>query len=230
MQRVILAFTVCLALAACGLGETAVSAAAGGASEAEQAKEALKVKTRMEQQLDAAVAAYNAAQARVLVAQHALEAAEHDAGFYKVQIADNTLVAPKAGRIQYRLANIGEVLAAGGKVFTMLDFSYVYMDIYLPTAEAGKVKVGADARIVLDAYPDHPIPAKVSFIASQAQFTPKTVETQTERDKLMFRIRVRIDQERLLAHSNAIRSGLPGVTYVRWDPKVEWPKNLESAP
>jgi len=56
------------------------------------------------------------------------------------------------------------------------------------------------------------------------------VETQTERDKLMFRIRVRIDQERLLAHSNAIRSGLPGVTYVRWDPKVEWPKNLESAP
>jgi HlyD family secretion protein len=175
-----------------------------------------EIADQRKQQLDAAVAAYNAAQARVLVAQHALEAAEHDAGFYKVQIADNTLVAPKAGRIQYRLANIGEVLAAGGKVFTMLDFSYVYMDIYLPTAEAGKVKVGADARIVLDAYPDHPIPAKVSFIASQAQFTPKTVETQTERDKLMFRIRVRI--------------GLPGVTYVRWDPKVEWPKNLESAP
>ena len=189
-----------------------------------------EIADQRKQQVDAAVAAYNAAQARVLVAQHALEAAEHDAGFYKVQIADNTLVAPKAGRIQYRLANIGEVLAAGGKVFTMLDFSYVYMDIYLPTAEAGKVKVGADARIVLDAYPDHPIPAKVSFIASQAQFTPKTVETQTERDKLMFRIRVRIDQERLLAHSNAIRSGLPGVTYVRWDPKVEWPKNLESAP
>ena len=181
------------------------------------------------QQLDAAVAAYNAAQARVFVAQHALEAAQHDAGFYKIQIADNTLVAPKAGRIQYRLANIGEVLAAGGKVFTMLDFTYVYMDIYLPTAEAGKVKVGADAHIVLDAYPNHPIPAKVSFVASQAQFTPKTVETQTERDKLMFRIRVRIDQERLLAHSDAIRSGLPGVTYVRWDPKVAWPKSLESA-
>ena len=189
-----------------------------------------EIADQRKQQLDAAVAAYNAAQARVFVAQHALEAAQHDAGFYKVQIADNTLVAPKAGRIQYRLANIGEVLAAGGKVFTMLDFTYVYMDIYLPTAEAGKVKVGADAHIVLDAYPDHPIPAKVSFVASQAQFTPKTVETQTERDKLMFRIRVRIDQDRLLAHSDAIRSGLPGVTYVRWDPKVAWPKNLESAP
>ena len=182
------------------------------------------------QTLDGAVAAYNAAQARVDVARHALEAAQHDAGFYKVQIADNTLVAPKTGRIQYRLANIGEVLAAGGKVFTMLDFSYVYMDIYLPTEEAGKVKVGADARIVFDAYPDHPIPAKVSFVASQAQFTPKTVETKTERDKLMFRIRVRIDQERLTQHADAIRSGLPGVAYVRWNPSVAWPSNLEGTP
>jgi HlyD family secretion protein len=189
-----------------------------------------EIADQRQQQLDAAIAAYNAAKARVSVAQHALEAAQHDTGFYKVQIADNTLVAPKAGRIQYRLANIGEVLPAGGKVFTMLDLSYVYMDAYLPTAEAGKVKVSADARIVLDAYPDHPIPAKVSFIASQAQFTPRTVETKSERDKLMFRIRVRIDQERLVKHADAVRSGLPGVTYIRWDPAVAWPKNLEAAP
>ncbi len=183
-----------------------------------------------QQQLDSATAAVKAAQARIWVAEHALEAAQHDAGSYKVQIADNSLVAPKAGRIQYRLANIGEVLPAGGKVFTLLDFTYVYMDIYLPTAEAGKVKVGADARILLDAYPDHPIPAKVAFVASQAQFTPKTVETQSEREKLMFRIRVRIDQDRLLAHADAIRSGLPGVTYVQWNPAVTWPKNLQAAP
>jgi HlyD family secretion protein len=189
-----------------------------------------EIADQRQQALDGAVAAYNAAKARVEVAQHALEAAQHDAGFYKVKIADNTLVAPKAGRIQYRLANIGEVLPAGGKVFTMLDLIYVYMDVYLPTGEAGKVKVGADARIVLDAYPDHPIPAKVSFVASQAQFTPKTVETKTERDKLMFRIRVRIDQERLLKHADAIRSGLPGVTYVRWNPSVAWPSNLEGTP
>ncbi|HZR87209.1 MAG TPA: HlyD family efflux transporter periplasmic adaptor subunit [Bradyrhizobium sp.] len=189
-----------------------------------------EIADQRKQALDGAVAAYNAARARVEVAQHALEAAQHDAGFYQVQIDDNTLVAPKAGRIQYRLANIGEVLAAGGKVFTMLDFSYVYMDVYLPTGEAGKVKVGADARIVLDAYPDHPIPAKVSFVASQAQFTPKTVETKTERDKLMFRIRVRIEQDRLAKHADAIRSGLPGVAYVRWNPSVEWPSNLEGTP
>jgi HlyD family secretion protein len=189
-----------------------------------------EIADQRKQSLDAAIAGLNAAQARVLVAQHAREAAQHDAGFYRVQIADNTLVAPKAGRIQYRLANIGEVLPGGGKVFTMLDLSYVYMDIYLPTLEAGKVKVGADARIVLDAYPDHPIPAKVSFVASHAQFTPKTVETQTERDKLMFRIRTRIDEERLLKHAESVRSGLPGMAYVRWDAKLAWPKNLEGSP
>ena len=189
-----------------------------------------EVADQRQQQLDGAIAGFNAANARVLVSRHALEAAEHDAGFYRVQINDNTLVAPKSGRIQYRLANIGEVLPAGGKVFTMLDLSYVYMDIYLPTLEAGKVKIGADARIVLDAYPDHPIPAKVSFVASQAQFTPKTVETQTERDRLMFRIRLRVDRDLLLAHADAVRSGLPGVAYVRWDPAVQWPGKLQGKP
>ena len=182
------------------------------------------------QALDAAIAGLNVAQERISQTQHALDAVEHDAGYFRVEIADNTLVAPKTGRIQYRLANLGEVLPAGGKVFTMLDFTDVYMDIYLPTQAAGKVKIGADARIVLEAYPNHPIPAKVSFVASQAQFTPKTVETQTERDKLMFRIRARIDEERLRAHIDAIRSGLPGLAYIRWDQTAAWPKNLQGSP
>ena len=117
------------------------------------------------QQLDAAKAAETAAQARLNEAEHALNAAQHDAGLIRVNINDNTLVAPHDGRIEYRIANVGEVLPAGGKVFTMLDTSYVYMDVYLPTLKADKVKIGSDARIVLDAYPDRPIPAKVSFIA-----------------------------------------------------------------
>ena len=75
-------------------------------------------------------------------------------GLYTVNINDNDLVAPRDGRIQYRIANIGEVLPAGGKVFTMLDISYVYMDIYLPAPEYGKIKVGTEGRILLDAYPN----------------------------------------------------------------------------
>jgi HlyD family secretion protein len=179
------------------------------------------------QQLNGAKAALLAGQARVTQAGHALEAATHDVDLLRVNIADNTLVAPRDGRIQYRLTNTGEVLGAGGKVFTMLDINYVYMDIYLPTQQAGMAKIGRDARILLDAYPKRPIPAHVSFLATQNQFDPKAVETKDERDKLMFRVRVRIDPELLKTHAEGVRSGLPGMAYVRVDPNTAWPDSLQ---
>src|SRR3984885_662291 len=188
-----------------------------------------EVVDQRQQAFDAAAAALRAAQFRVVEARHAMEASTHDVELTEVNIADNTLVAPKDGRIQYRIANIGEVLAAGGKVFTMLDISYVYMDVYLPTTEAGKVKIGSDARIVLDAIPQLAIPAKVSFVAPQAQFPPKTVETQSERDTLMFRIRAKIDPERLRAHADKVRSGLPGETYLLLDSATAWPARLQGS-
>ena len=181
------------------------------------------------QALDSAHMTQQAAEHRVAEADRALKAAVHDAAVTRVNIEDNTLVAPHDGRIEYRLANVGEVLPAGGKVFTMLDTGYVYMDVYLPTLNADKVKIGADARIVLDAYPDHPIPAKVSFLADQAQFTPKMVETQNDRDKLMFRVRVRIDAARSHAHADAVRSGLPGMAYVKTDASAPWTPTLQGA-
>jgi HlyD family secretion protein len=183
-----------------------------------------------QQQLNGATALLSAGKARVTQLERALDAARHDVELYTVQIEDNTLTAPRDGRIEYRIANIGEVLPAGGHVFAMLDTSNVYMDIYLPTEQAGKARFGADARIVLDAYPNVAIPAKVTFIATQAQFTPKTVETQSERDKLMFRIRVQIDPQLLRTRADRVRSGLPGVGYIKTDPAIEWPAALQRLP
>lgn len=191
-----------------------------------QTKEVLD---QRQQQLDGAKAALSASQLRVIEFQHALDAATHDVELYSVEINDDTLVAPRDGRLQYRVANLGEVLPAGGHVFAMLDTSYVYMDVYLPTEQAGKVKYGADARIVVDAFPKFAIPAKVIFIATQAQFTPKTVETKTERDKLMFRVRVRIDADWLRGRTDAVSSGLPGVAYVQTDANVAWPAALQGS-
>ena len=179
-----------------------------------------------QQQLNAATAGFNAAQARVAESAHALDAARHDVERDRIDIADNTLVAPRDGRIQYRLANVGEVLAAGGKVFTMLDTNDVYMDVFLPTGEAGRAVAGAPARILLDAMPNAPLPAKVVFVASQAQFTPKAVETRSERDKLMFRVRVRVDQAALRGGA-APSAGLPGMAYIRLDPQTAWPQDLQ---
>ncbi len=193
----------------------------------EKGFETQEVVDQRQSQFNVARAVYNAAQARIDAATAARNAAMHSADLIRVNIADSTLVAPKDGPIEYRLANVGEVLGAGGRVFTMLDMSYVYMDIFLPTADAGRVVLGAEARIVLDALPNAPIPAKVVFVASQNQFTPKMVETKAERDRLMFRVRVRIDPDLAQARAAQIRSGLPGLAYVLVDPHVTWPASLQ---
>ncbi len=144
----------------------------------------------------------------------------------KADLEDSILKAPRRGRVLYRLAEPGEVLPAGGKVLTIVDLADVYMTLFLPETVAGKVAIGADVRIVLDARPDLVIPAKVSFISPRAQFTPKEVETRTEREKLMFRIKARIDPELLKKHEPRVKTGVPGVAYVRLDPRAEWPEYL----
>ncbi|MGE5129172.1 MAG: glycoside hydrolase family 43, partial [Sphingomonadaceae bacterium] len=75
--------------------------------------------------------------------------------------------------------------------------------------------------------PQYVIPARVSFVADVAQFTPKTVETPSEREKLMFRVRAQIPPELLRKHIVHVKTGLPGVAYVRLDPNKEWPARLQ---
>jgi HlyD family secretion protein len=70
------------------------------------------------------------------------------------------------------------------------------------------------------------IPARISFVASTAQFTPKTVETASERQKLMFRVKARIDRELLLKHLKQVKTGLPGVAWIKLDPQAAWPAEL----
>ena len=142
-------------------------------------------------------------------------------------INDSTLKAPRAGRVQYRVSQPGEVLNAGGKVLNMVALNDVYMTFFLPTDWAGRVKLGAEVRLVLDAAPQFVIPAKVTFVADVAQFTPKTVETAEERQKLTFRIKAHIPPEVLKKYVRDVKTGLPGMAYVQLDPQAEWPANLQ---
>src|SRR5690606_38776417 len=118
-------------------------------------------------------------------------------------------------------------VAAGGKVLNMIDVSDVYMTFFLPTEAAGRVALGAEVHLVLDAAPQYVIPARATFVADVAQFTPKTVETMEEREKLMFRIKATIDPDLLRKHIRNVKTGLPGMAYVRLDPRVEWPSELQ---
>ena len=168
-----------------------------------------------------------AAKAAVVQAQASIKAAEADARRVEEDIKDSSLVAPISGRVQYKVAEPGEVLEAGGCVLNMVDLTDVYMTFFLPEGVAGKVRIGADARILLDAVPHVAIPAKISFVASVAQFTPKTVETRIERQKLMFRVKARIAPELLERYIDLVKTGLPGVAWVKLDPKAEWPDFLK---
>ena len=175
---------------------------------------------------DGARSALAAAQSRLTTAERAVEAARAEAKRIRTQLDDLVLRAPRDGRVQYRLAEPGEVLPAGGRVVTLLDLSDVTMTIFLPTREAGRTRIGAEARIVLDAAPEYVIPATVSFVAGEAQFTPKEVETRSEREKLMFRVKLRIDPALLRLHADRVKTGLPGEAVVRLDPAAPWPARL----
>ena len=161
-------------------------------------------------------------------AKAAVLAADADIARIKADIDDSLLVSPRKGRIQYRIAQKGEVLSAGGRVLNLVDLTDIYMTFFLPERIAGKVKIGTEVRIVLDAIPEYPVPAAVSYVASTAQFTPKTVETQIERQKLMFRVKARIAPELLEQYIEYVKTGLPGVAWVKLDKDAQWPENLKT--
>ncbi|MEQ4673092.1 HlyD family efflux transporter periplasmic adaptor subunit [Providencia vermicola] len=178
-------------------------------------------------QVAAATSAIDSASAGIVQAKNRVDAATATERRIMADLDDSILKAPRNGRIQYRVAEPGEVLGAGGRVLNMVDLSDVYMTFFLPTEDAGKVALGSDVHIILDAAPNIVIPAKTTFVASVAQFTPKTVETQNERLKLMFRVRARISPELLEQHLEYVKTGLPGKAYVRLDSNEPWPTELE---
>ena len=175
-------------------------------------------------------AALLGAQAQAVRTQSAIDAAAAEAERIRAEIKDSVLKAPIRGRVQNRLAEPGEVLPAGGKVLALMDLSNVYMYLFLPEPIAGKVALGAEARIVLDSAPEYPIRATVSYVSPSAQFTPKSVETAEERHNLTFRVKLQLDRSRLRQFEPFVKVGIPGMGYVRLDKSAEWPIALQFKP
>jgi HlyD family secretion protein len=177
-------------------------------------------------QVQAAQATIAAALAQVAGARATVDAAQATIVRIKVDIDDSSLTAPRDGRVQYRIAQPGEVLAGGGKVLNVIDLADVYMTFFVVETVAGKLALGSEVRIVLDAAPKYVIPARISFVASTAQFTPKTVETASERQKLMFRVKAQIDRGLLQKNLTQVKTGLPGMAWLKLDARTEWPAEL----
>ena len=168
-------------------------------------------------------AAVTAARAQVSAVSAAIGAAQAQVAQLTSEIDDSSLRAPIDGVIQLRMAEPGEVLGAGGRVLLLIDPNDQYMNLYLSASVAGRLAVGDEARVLLDALPEKPLQAKISFFAGKSQFTPKEVETRDERQKLVFRVKLRLTQPSAVPQA---KPGMPGAGYVRTAP-IAWPANLQ---
>jgi HlyD family secretion protein len=171
-------------------------------------------------------AALRAAEAQHEAAQFAIKSAEAEVERIDAILVDLTLVAPRSGRVQYLIHRAGEVVDAGTRILTILDLGDVYMTIYLPAAQAGQLALGDEARMTLDPFPHYVIPATISFVATDAQFTPKSVETKEEREKLIFRIKLQVDPKVLGKYHTQVKTGVRGMGFVRTESAASWPDNL----
>jgi HlyD family secretion protein len=173
-------------------------------------------------------AALGEAEAQLETARREVAVAEANSATVQTRIDDATLKSPVLGRVLYRLAEPGEVLGAGGKALTLVNLEDVYMEIFLPAAEAAAVKVGAEARLTVDFEPSRSAVGYVSFVSPEAQFTPKEVETKSEREKLVFRVKIQVPKSLVTHYIQHIKTGVRGVGYVKISESAQWPAWLQN--
>jgi len=166
--------------------------------------------------------------ARLQTAKQEVVVAEADVATIQTRIDDATLKSPVLGRVLYRLAEPGEVLGPGGKALTLVNLEDVYMEIFLPAAEAAQVKLGAEGRITVDYEPGRAALGFVNFVSPEAQFTPKEVETRSEREKLMFRVKIQVPKALVAHYIQHIKTGVRGVGYVKVKDSAVWPDWLQN--
>jgi HlyD family secretion protein len=176
--------------------------------------------------LEVSKASVQEEEARLRTEQQEIKVAQANVATIQTRIDDATLKSPVRGRVLYRLTEVGEVLGPGGKALTLVNLEDVYMEIFLPAEQAARIKLGAEARITVDHAPGRAAAGYVSFVSPEAQFTPKQVETRSERDKLMFRVKIQLPDELVAPYLERIKTGVRGVGYVRLDDSAVWPSWL----
>lgn len=178
--------------------------------------------------LDGEQAGVDGARAALGEARAAIAEADAQVARLKAVLAETTVRAPLAGRVEYRVVEVGTVLPPGGRVVSLLNPDDIYFTVFLPGPQAGRLAIGAQARIVLDAFPGEVIPARIGYVAGEAQFTPKYVETEGERAKLMYRVKLQLPVEVARKLAPRLKAGMTGEGYVRMDPAKPWPATLDS--
>ncbi|MDU7786395.1 MAG: HlyD family efflux transporter periplasmic adaptor subunit [Aggregatibacter aphrophilus] len=181
---------------------------------------------RRQSAYNASLAAVNTTQAAKAEAEAAVAQAQAQLEKAQSQYEDMIIKAPKDGRLEYQIAEVGNVLGAGGKVVSVLDPTDTYINVFLTAQQMNQIKLGDDARIVIDGI-NAVFPAKITFVANNAQFTPKSVETTEERAKLMFKVKLQIPVDIALKYKGLLKGGMTAIGYVKYDPQAQWVEQLD---
>lgn len=181
-----------------------------------QARQTLNDARLGPQRIDAKMAEVNTFTALAAQAREQLAEAES-------VLDDLTVVAPAAGTITTRHADLGEVVNVGAPLFELVDLGRLYLEVFIPEVHIGKLRLGLPARIYTDAFPDQPIPATVRYIASRAEFTPKEIQTPNERVKLVYAVKLYLEptEQGPIHH---LAPGLPADAIIRWQADAPWTK------
>ncbi|BFU94864.1 MAG: putative Secretion protein HlyD [Nitrospira sp.] len=133
-------------------------------------------------------------------------------------LQDLTIVAPTDGTVTTRMVDVGEVVVGGAPLLELVDLDRLYLQVYVPEVQIGKVSLDLPARIYTDAFPDQPFEATVRYIASKAEFTPKEVQTPDERVKLIYAVRLYLKDN----PEHRLTPGLPADAVIRWKDDIAW--------
>lgn len=179
--------------------------------------------TQRQTALDVAERARDGAAEAVQEAGRAVEAAAAMVAQARTVVDDMVIRAPVGGRIEYRVVEAGSVLPAGGRLYALLDPVDPYLTVFFPARVVRQLRVGDEARIVFDDLGTGAVAARISYISPEAQFTPKYVETATEREQLVYRVRLRVERTAQKDLGGLLKAGMTGEGYVRTDASAPWP-------
>ncbi len=133
-----------------------------------------------------------------------IEKSKAVAGISASQLSDTAVYAPMDGVVLVKSAEVGEVIAAGTNVMTIGDLDHPWLRAYINETDLGRVKLGQSVKLTTDSFPDKSYPGKISFISSEAEFTPKQIQTKEERVKLVYRIKIEVDNS-----SHELKNNMP---------------------
>jgi HlyD family secretion protein len=147
---------------------------------------------------------------RVRAAAHALEQAEAAVAEIRQKLADGEITAPSAGRVSIKNMETGEIVGAGGTIITLVDLDRPWVRVYVPESKLGRIRLGMAATILSDSFKGKEYVGTIRYISSEAEFTPKNVQTEEERVKLVYAIKIYVDNP-----NQELKPGMPVDAVIR---------------